>query len=256
MSDGLNDAPTTDVEDAILPDDTTTESSTDDDAIVVEDEAEEPAPAEDEKPSEDEAEKQESDDDSAEESTEDEAETDPADDPKERARQAYLDRQAMKAQRQDEYANQLRELASQELQQIDDTTQREIAELKVKDYVRTVQEARTGLVIDNELAQRDFDVFNPKSENFNETAYTEFLKDYEAAYVAKDSNGEVIGTRGPSLYQYLSSKAELISSLAQHGARTERKAEAKMRAVAETPPVSAPKEKKKDSFLEGFEAEF
>lgn len=256
MSDGSNDAPTTDVEDAILPDDTATETSQDD-AIVVADEAEESTPAEDETPSEDEAqEEQESDDDSADESTEDEAETDTADDPKERARQAYLDRQALKAQRQDEYANQLRELAAKELQGIEDTTQRELAELKVKDYVRDVQEARNSLVIDNELAQRDFDVFNPKSENFNETAYAEFLRDYEAAYVAKDTSGEVIGFRGPSLYQYLSSKAELISSLTQHGARTERKAEAKMRAVAETPPVAAPKEKKKDTFLEGFEAEF
>ena len=232
MAEATDTAPTTDVEDAILPDDTATETSTK------------------------EADEASEDTDSADESTEDDAETDTADDPKERARQAYLDRQALKAQRQDEYANQLRELAAQELQQIDDQTQREIAYLKLQNYVRDVADARNSLVIDNELVQRDFDVFNPKNENFNETAYNSFLSDYEAAYVVKDQTGEVIGFRGPSLYEYLSNKAELISHLTATGARTERKAETKMRAVAETPPVAAPKENKKSAFLEGFEAEF
>lgn len=242
-------------EEVILPDDTATEvTSTDDDAIVVEDEAEQSETAEDEETSED---AEASDDSSEEAETEEEGDSEQSDaDRKEQARQRYLERQAARQAGPDSFVQAVQAEANQRLAAIEDATQRALAELQVKDQLREVQEARTSLVTDNEFAQRDFDVFNPKSDSFNEQAYNHFVEEYERAYVISDDQGNVLGTRGPSFYQYLESKADLISGLTQAGARQERKATAKMQSSATPPSSAAPKAEKTDLFGEAFDKEF
>lgn len=242
-----------DTEDTILPDETTTEdSSTDDDAFVVEDEAEKTEAADDE--SEDTDQESEDSSEEAEDQTVDQEQSEV--DEKEQARQRYLERQARR-DAPDPYVQAIQQQAQEQLAGIEDATQRQLAELQVKDALREIKDVRTSLVTDNEFARRDFDVFNPKSDSFNEAAYDHFLGEYEQAYVVKDQKtGEVIGTRGPSLYQYLQSKSELISNLTQIGARQGQKNEAKMRSRVETPSLAAPKTAKTDPFGDAFDKEF
>ena len=241
-----------DLDAPILPDDITTEeSSTDEDAIVVEDEADQSDTAEESEDTD-----KESEDSSEEEADQQDDQEESEVDPKEEARQRYLERQARR-DTPDPYVQAIQQQAQEQLAKIEDNTQRQLAELQVKDALREIHDVRTSLVTDNEFARRDFEVFNPKSDSYNEAAYDHFLSEYEAAYVVKDQqSGEVIGTRGPSLYQYLQSKAELISNLTQAGARKGQQNEAKMRARVETPSVAAPKQPKADAFLDAFDKEF
>jgi hypothetical protein len=240
---------TPDEQDVDIPDDTVlVDPSTDEEADTDTAEADESDTAEDET-SED-PDKGESEDSSeqaeAKEGNESEGdeETSPEDkdsvDQKEQARQRYLERQAARRNQPDPYVSKIYEAAEQELQKIEDDKDRRIAAIEVKEQLREIQEVRSSLVTDNEFARRDFEVFNPKSESFNENAYDHFLQEYEAAYVVKDKQGEVIGTRGPSLYQYLAEKADLVSNLTQAGARKESTARAKMTAQAVTPSAARP----------------
>lgn len=253
-----------DLDAPILPDEPSNAgSSTDDETWLDDAEADKSEAAEDntEDTSEDETKEPESDDKDSEDAEPTEAEdseTKPEEtaDEKEQARQRYLERQSRRNQ-PDPYVDAIKKEADQRLAAIEDDTQRQLAELQVKDQLREIQDARTGLITDNEFAQRDFEVFNPKSDSFNETAYDHFLKEYETAYVVKDpQSGEVLGTKGPTLYQYLSDKAELIANLKQAGARESQTSKAKMKSATTTPSVAAPKAEKRDAFGEAFDKEF
>lgn len=196
------------------------------------------------------------DEDSEEQSDDDTKEETP--DQKEQARQRYLERQARR-QEADPYVDSIKKEAEERLAGIEDDTQRKLANLEVKDRLREIQDARTNLLTDHEFARRDHEVFNPTSKEFNESAYNTFLGDYESAWVVTDpETKQVIGTRdgAPSLYQYLSDKAELIASLKQVGARENQTSKAKMKSQAVTPSVAAPKEAPKDKFAEAFDSEF
>jgi hypothetical protein len=257
-----------DLDAPILPDDSSSDTSVTDENWLDDAEAEESTPAEDnedtsedtDKESDDSSEEakteedEESTDDSEEQSDEDKTEETP--DQKEQARQRYLERQSRRNEA-DPYVESIKKEADERLSAIEDETQRKLAQLEVKDRLREIQDARTSLITDHEFAQRDFDVFNPKSDSYDEKVYDHFLQDYERAYLVKDpESGEVLGTKGPSLYQYLSDKAELIASLKQTGARENQKSKAKMKSQAETPSVAAPKAPKTDAFAEAFDSQF
>lgn len=135
----------------------------------------------------------------------------------------------------------------------DDEDERARRELQVE--ARLISQERSELlqerlVIGMEKAVADIDLFRTGSDEAKQ-ALVQAVEDFERMYVQKDEKGNPTKVNG-DVYQYLNDKAESIRKLMGTGARQEAKAKTIAKAKTETLPTRAPKESKKDDYLDAF----
>lgn len=189
--------------------------------------------------------------DTKEESEADETESEQAQEPdqKEIARQAYLQRQAEKAQREAAQAK-----AQQEyLDNAADEQELALRQLQVDAYNNRVSTNSDRIATQWEKAQ-NIPFYQSQSPEVQEVL-NDALDEFESRYVRFDNLGNPVEVKG-NLYEFLSAKAEKFERLTQIGARNEKVAKAKQNAAITPPPASSPKEPKKDPLMQGMEAVF
>lgn len=143
----------------------------------------------------------------------------------------------------DDAGNDEQELAKRQLEVEAFNLQREKSEV--------VQDKLT-LGIDKAYA--DIDLFRTGSDAVKQDLVSS-LDEFEAIYVDKDQNGNIVNVRG-DVYEHLKNKADSIRRILDDGARTQAKAKTKAKARTETLPTRAPKQEKVDSDLNDFDAAF
>lgn len=169
-------------------------------------------------------------------------------DPKEEARRRYEARQAVIREREQRVQQQTQEYVSQG----DDEYDQRLRQMEADNYSRTIEHTENTLISEFERAKAnpDLQIFNPENkEQFNEKAYDKAMRDYNAGYVAYDSNGNMVGVKG-SLYEHLTETADLLQGAIKSGAVQQVRASKKMQTHADSKPSAAPKETVKDPILE------
>jgi triacylglycerol lipase len=174
-------------------------------------------------------------DDASEETQQD---SDIPEDPKERARYFYDQRQQSRVS--DDYVEELRNKANETLATIEDKQEQRLQALEVERYIEKVENERQSLVNQNQQVQLDFPMFNPHSKDFNQKAYDHFLDEFSNAYLETDNNGEIIRPKA-SLYEYMKTKADLLGEFGQANQRKGQENEAHMRAQAISPSAGGAK---------------
>lgn len=143
------------------------------------------------------------------------------------------------------------QLDAERQQQLDQQLQEYVAEgenelaqkvraMEVERYRERVANTQESIVNDFERAKldKDLQMFNPESQEFNPKVYDRAVRDYEAGYTQVDQYGNIVATKMPFL-RYLKETADLLSDVSQTGARKGQQAAQKMRAVAETPSAAS-----------------
>lgn len=80
------------------------------------------------------------------------------------------------------------------------------------------------------------------------------LDDFERMYITRDQNGDPVEVRG-DVFEFLATKAESIRRLTGVGARTAKQDKVKTKSRTLAPPTRAPKQKKSDPEIDGFDDE-
>lgn len=235
---------TEDTEDVELEDIEVTDEEIGEDEEEPDEPAEEPEePAESEGES-DEQESEATEEESVEDSGEDVGSEDTTD--KDRARQAFLEREARrqqaKAEEQQKY-----------LDDADDDKDLALRQLQLNAYNQKVDSNRDKLQSGIRRAAADNPILTKgTSEQKEELARR--LDDFERMYVVKDSNDDPIEIQG-DVYEYLNQEAEAILRLAKAGAREGKRAKSNTKARTLTPPSRKPKESKVDQDVADFDEE-
>ena len=181
-------------------------------------------------------------------------ETDPEEARKEAARQAYQERQAKRAERE----NAIAEARDADLQHIAeqgaDDEQIAIKELQWVNYQNTVTNNVDRLQTQFEQAKNSIEIFrnpSPAVQNLLDDAIDEF----QAKNVSIDKMGNPINVRG-NLTDFLTVKAGLIEDLVRHGEAEAKKNVAKAKAATTPKPNGSPRQAKTDKDLDDFDRVF
>ena len=173
-------------------------------------------------------------------------------DEKEIARRRYEERQRVKAERQ----ARVDKTAQEYLSEAESEQEQRLRSLEIMEHTRNIEHNENTLISDFERAKAnpDLKIFDPDSESFNQKAYEKTIRDFDAGYLVRDTDGNLTGIKG-SLYDYLKETAELLQGATKTGAVQQVKATRKMRANADSKPAASPKEPQKDVILDILKSE-
>lgn len=179
-------------------------------------------------------------------------------DPKQSNRNGYAER---KLREKDQTIAQLQTQLEQYVQGGDGEIEQRLRGVEAREYIGKVTQARNDLVLGNQRAMSEIPMFNPDSKEYNQVAHdrimARYAKDQVITEVITGPDGkqteEIVGYREP-LYDYLKDQADILTEAAKSGAKQGQKAEAKMRAKAETVGAKSQtgKSDAEDEFLKGF----
>ena len=179
-------------------------------------------------------------------------------DEKELARRGYEERQRKLAERRDSFMSSAQNITEKYVNEAEDEydqrtrrNEAEIDKMKAEQYVNNIEHQESQLV--NEFARaksdKDLQIFNPESPEYNAKAYDKALKDYNAGYIHYDANGNIVGLKG-SLYEHLKETSELLKESVKSGAIQQVRATKQMKASADMKPSATPKAPDKDPILD------
>jgi hypothetical protein len=126
-------------------------------------------------------------------------------------------------------------------------------DIEVERFNRQVTELNYSLQDEARAALNDFPVFNPKSDQYNETLAKNVAELYQqAAGVKTDPNTGLVINANVMPYNFYKTFADTIQNVALESQVKGQKANEKMLAAVDAPSSAPPKEAKVDPFLQGL----
>ncbi|MEI7632136.1 MAG: hypothetical protein WCJ60_02335 [bacterium] len=126
-------------------------------------------------------------------------------------------------------------------------------DIEVERFNRQVTELNYSLQDEARAALNDFPVFNPNSDQYNETLAQNVADLYQqAAGVQTDPNTGLVVNANVMPYNFYKTFADTIQNVALDSQVKGQKANERMLAAVDAPSSAAPKEAKVDPFLQGL----